>query len=382
MNAPIQRRQILFVDDEPRVLLGLQNSLRAKRQEWNMVFAEGPDAALEELGRGSFDIIITDMRMPKMDGAALLAEVQRRHPAVIRVVLSGQTDPEMAKRAVSVAHLFLAKPCPADTLRAVVQRACDLQASLSDPALRAFASGLDQLPAIPSVYIELRTALESTSSSLEDISQIVEGDPGLTAKLLQLASSAFFGLGQRSSSVAHAIRYLGLDVLRSTYFLLQASQQLALAPGALLEFQRRAIATARLGKRIAPSSVSKEEVFTAGMLAGIGRLLLLGRGKERFDPPPDHAQLGAYLLGVWNLPYAIVEAVALHNKEISTFEPGAVAGVVHVSDRLIERRLQKLELPPIADVELSRLGFTSNWRELDRAAREELERAGGESHGK
>src|SRR5688572_14883812 len=112
-------KNILFVDDEPRVLQGLQNLLRPQRHQWNMFFASGAEAALDALEEDAFDVIVTDMRMPKMDGAALLHVVREKYPCTVRIVLSGQTDEEMAKRAATVEHLFLAKPCRGDKISAV-----------------------------------------------------------------------------------------------------------------------------------------------------------------------------------------------------------------------------------------------------------------------
>ena len=80
---------MVFVDDEPYVLQALGRLLRPMRAEWHMEFAPSAPAALEILARGPFDAVVTDMRMPGMDGAELLDEVKRRHPHVVRIVLSG-----------------------------------------------------------------------------------------------------------------------------------------------------------------------------------------------------------------------------------------------------------------------------------------------------
>jgi DNA-binding NtrC family response regulator len=101
---------ILFVDDEPNVLQGLQRMLRHMRADWDMRFVDSGHAALDAMENERFDAVVTDMRMPGMDGAELLAEVRRRDSGVVRVILSGYSDAESVMRTVGPAHQFLAKP--------------------------------------------------------------------------------------------------------------------------------------------------------------------------------------------------------------------------------------------------------------------------------
>ena len=142
-------KRILFVDDEAHVLDGLRDLLRRQRHEWEMVFALGGDAALRELDAQPFDVVVSDMRMPDIDGATLLARVQERHPETVRIFLSGQTEPKAALRAVPVAHQFLAKPCDREQLRQAIDRACLSQALVADPAVRRAAGAAEMLPSAP-----------------------------------------------------------------------------------------------------------------------------------------------------------------------------------------------------------------------------------------
>lgn len=344
------KRNVLFVDDEPRVLQGLQNLLRKRRHEWNMVFANGGDEALQELEKGPFDVIISDMRMPRMDGAALLAEVQRKYPSTVRIVLSGQTDQDMARRTVTVAHQFLAKPCDGDLLKRVIERTVELQHMLTDPALRAAVGQIGQLPALPHIYAQLSHAIESPSSTTASLARIVEQDPSIAAKLLQLVNSAFFGLGTKTSTIAQAINYLGMEILRSLVLLMHASTGLKVDPEVLKGIQSDAMMTARIAQAIAPKNVDRQEAFTAGLLASIGRVVIAARTAKEPNGAADmmnfsHAQIGAYLLGLWNLPFPIIEAVA-HHREPQRSRPEALdlPVVVHVADALA-RTISRREEP-------------------------------------
>lgn len=111
---------VLFVDDEPDMLKGLRNLFRRDRERWSMSFADSGAGALAELEAHPVDVIVSDMRMPEMDGATLLALVRDRYPAVRRIILSGYANPESMALASEVAHSFLAKPCEARVLRQTI----------------------------------------------------------------------------------------------------------------------------------------------------------------------------------------------------------------------------------------------------------------------
>jgi DNA-binding NtrC family response regulator len=138
-------KRILFVDDEPRLLEGLQRMFRPQRKHWDMLFATSGEQALAILATSPCDVIVTDMRMPGMDGATLLEQVQERYPSLVRIVLSGHVEMEAALRAAPVAHQFLSKPCDPETLRETIERVCDCRARLSDEGIRRVSRELSRL---------------------------------------------------------------------------------------------------------------------------------------------------------------------------------------------------------------------------------------------
>ena len=133
---------VLFVDDEPNVLDGLRRSLRGFRREWDMRFAPGGAAALAILGEAQADVVVSDMRMPGMNGDELLAEVRRRHPQTVRIVLTGECAREAMTRVTTLAHRVLTKPCDPDELRSAIQQAFALQGLLLGPHLGAVVGRL------------------------------------------------------------------------------------------------------------------------------------------------------------------------------------------------------------------------------------------------
>ena len=330
-------RRVLFVDDEPRILEGLRRMLRPQRQAWEMAFAPGGEAALALLEASPFDVIVSDMRMPGMDGAALLTYVREHYPQVVRIVLTGHTEMATALRVVPVAHQFLAKPCDAEMLRVAIERACHLRALLNDDAIRRTVSAVGDLPSLPRTYEALTQALADPEASLQKIAKLVEQDVGISAKILQLVNSAFFGINRSITTISNAVSYIGINTLKSLVLSVEVFRifepKKTLREFSLEELQRHAQVTAFIAARLPVPKHLVDIAVIAGMLHDVGKLILAWKLQDRFsstlreareDHRPlhtveereygfSHAEIGAYLLGLWGLPYAVVEAVALHH---------------------------------------------------------------------
>lgn len=353
-------KRILFVDDEPQVLDGIKDLLRKQRREWDMVFAPGGAAALDEMSRGPFDVVVSDMRMPGMDGAAFLQKVKALYPGTARIVLSGHAEEEMVLKALPVAHQYLSKPCSAEMLRTVIERACELQAWLVDPTIRDLVRKLDKLPSLPAVYWELMRVLADPDVALADVGGIIEQDPAAAAKLLQIVNSAFFGLPQRIVSIDKAVSYLGLQLVKTlaiTLHVFSAAESIRV-PGFSLEWlQESALLVAEIAKELVRDPRRGEEAFTAGLLRDLGKIILAIGVPERFAEAlrlasqsqrplhvvekellgVSHAEVGAFLLGTWGLPLPIVTAVAYHHAPAAAAPgDGEVIVAVHVADALVE----------------------------------------------
>lgn len=313
--VPPGMRRILFVDDEPNVLAGLRNALRQQRHHWEMVFALGPEEALLKVAAQTFDVVVSDMRMPHMDGATLLGEIKRRQPRAVRMILTGQTEQESVMKSVFIAHMFLSKPCEPELLRRVVDRACNLNAILNSEELQMAAGQVDMLPAAPKTYVELNDALIKPNCSVDDVSRIIERDVGLCAKILQLVNSAFFGLPRKIASLSEAVTYLGTLTIKNLAMALEAFAGAAgkadLSPAQLVALQAHSLLAGQIAKWISRThKLNAEEAFLAGVLHEVGWLVKVEGNVATADI--DRALLGAYLLGLWGLPHPITEAVAYH----------------------------------------------------------------------
>ncbi|TWT89472.1 response regulator [Stieleria varia] len=333
--------KVLFVDDEINVLSGLRRMLRNQRSVWEMHFANGGVEALELLEKETFDVIVSDMRMPIIDGAELLTRVSQLYPNTVRLVLSGQSEHEKILRAVGPAHQFMSKPCDPDSLIKTIERACGLRSQLQDDSLKDLISQLSTLPSLPKIYRELVAELESDDASLNRIAQKIGSDIGMTAKVLQLVNSSFFGLPQHVSCPKHAVSLLGLNVIRPLVLTANAFSQFqeSNVPGFSLDrLLEHSLAVATTAKRIAEKESNQastvDDSFIAGMLHDIGKLVLAANLPTQYSEAiriakdeaiplwqaetrvfrSSHAEVGAHLLGLWGLPNPIVEAVAFHHR--------------------------------------------------------------------
>lgn len=336
--------------------------LRGQRKVWDMHFANGGAEALEAMSKESFDVIVSDMRMPGIDGAELLDRVSKLYPNTVRLVLSGQSEHEKIFRAIGPAHQFMSKPCDPDVLIKTIQRACGLHSQLQDVSLKNLTSQISCLPSLPSVYRELVEELESDDASMDRIGDVIGSDLGMTAKVLQLVNSSFFGLPQHVTCPKHAVSLLGLNIIRPLLLTAKAFSQYEdpQVDGFSLEQSvQHSLAVAVTAKRIAEAEASQsqlvDDAFMAGMLHDIGKLILAVNKPESFEEAvklakdeqtpvwkaelqvfgTTHAEVGAHLLGLWGLPDPIVEAVAFHHRPsnacIEGFTPLAA---VHVANAL------------------------------------------------
>ncbi len=335
------KKRILFVDDELLVLEGLQRMLRSMRAEWDMTFVDTGAKALALMAEAPFDVVVSDMRMPGMSGAELLAEVLKRYPKTVRLVLSGHADQALVLKCVGSTHQYLSKPCQPDELKTAIKRAGDLERSLRDQSLRQLVSRLDRLPSIPVLYVRIVEKLQDPEIALDEIGDIVAGDMAMTAKILKLVNSAFFGLGRQISSPSEAVSYLGVETIKSLVLSIHAFSQFAsfrLGAFSIDALWAHSQQTAGLAKEIARMEDADNRVlddaFVAGLLHDSGKLILASNFAAEYDQVlaagragsravlaaeerifgANHAEVGGYLLGLWGLPVPVVEAIALHHQ--------------------------------------------------------------------
>lgn len=368
------RKRILFVDDEATVLNLLKMVCRRIGPEWDSHFAESGPVALQMMAEQPFDVVISDMRMPDMNGVELLYAVMEKYPRTARIILSGYADQQVVMRAVGAVHQYLSKPCDINMLRATLRRILALDRFLTSERMRAVVARIHTLPSLPSLYFDLMKELASPHATTESVGAIISRDISLTAKLLQLVNSAFFGIAQHVNSAAEAIQILGFSTIKALALSIYVFSRFEpeRLPGFPIErLWQHSMATGLLARRIAASEGSDlgliETAFTAGILHDIGKLVLALSFPELYRKAintaltqaipqwraeaevvgASHAEVGAYLLGLWGLPCPIVEAVAWHHQP-RLREPNdfSALSTVHIAN-FIHGRLTPASDPPL-----------------------------------
>ena len=357
------KKNILFVDDDAQVLEGLRLRLHRKRSKWRMQFVESGRKALDILEQERVDVIVSDMRMPEMDGATLLTRVRDLYPGVVRIILSGHAELSSVVRAVPVAHQYLTKPCEPGTLEKIIDRACSLRVLINEEVVQQVVGRIEKLPSRPQIYSQLMTAMSNEKVSSDDIAFILKQDMAMCAKTLQMVNSAFFRLPRMISRIEEAVAHLGFSTIKQIVLAVEIFRY----PGkrmsskfSLDELQSHAFLVANFASSLLGEKQEQEDAFVAGLLHDIGKLVLAVELPEQVDEVvkvmetegismhvaerrlygATHAEVGGYLLGLWGLPCSIVEAVSNHHTPSKVdSEKFGILGAVHIADALISEEV-------------------------------------------
>ena len=361
MNA-LEKKRILFVDDEPMVLKGIQRTLRKMKNVWEMTFTNSGREALAILDEKPMDVIISDMKMPEMDGTQLLMEVKRRHPHIVRLILSGHVEQETTIQSVQFAHQCLSKPCDVEQLKQTLAKLFALREILDDDALKKIVSQIESLPSLPSIYTEIVAEMQSDDPSIQNVATIIGRDVSMTAKILQVVNSVFFGLPQKISNPQQAVMLLGLDTIKALVLSVKIFSEFSQKQYAWFNLDgifNHSVCVSSHAKAIVKSENLDQDLVNyslmAGLLHDLGKLILATNFNDTYEQlmaesrkadrqlweleqnafGTSHAEIGAYLMGLWNIEYPIIEAIAFHHcpsKSAST-QMGLLTAV-HIADGL------------------------------------------------
>ena len=373
------RLRVFFVDDETRVLQGLQRMLRPLRDQWDMVFIEGGEAALIAMASNPADVIVSDMRMPIMSGAQLLTQIMHLYPATVRLILSGQADLQLIHSTIGPVHQYLAKPCDAELLRSTIERAAHVREAL-DGHLRSLVGGIDNLPCLPAAHQALVNGLKAGTAGRTAVRTAVASDLGMSMKVLQLMNSAFFGSPRSVCQIEEAVDLLGIETMQVLAGPLAAFKpvddvQFSGFPAEGLWNHARQVAdlSARIAQGDGATPVEIDVARTAGLLHDVGNLVLAivltdrrnefytllaypeaqAEERDRLLLGTSHAEVGAYLMSLWGLPPQIVDAVAGHHLAELDATASIATRAVRAADALLHHLAESRD---DADPELARLG--------------------------
>jgi HD-like signal output (HDOD) protein/ActR/RegA family two-component response regulator len=330
-------KRILIVDDDAPILESLRLRLHRMQRKWEIVFAGGGECAIEMLEQAHFDVLVTDMRMPGVDGPTLLRTCHERWPHVIRIVLSGYSDSELLNRALPFVHQYLEKPCEPEHLENAVGRCLALHELLERPALRALVGSIRNLPPLPRTFARLKSLMASERASAREVGEVIASDAVVTARVLQMVNSAFFRHARRITNIEQAVTYLGFGTVRNLVMVAEVFGNPvaggAIAARRLDRLQMRATKVATAACALTAGGPHANDALLAALLHDIGYWVLIQECPHDVETALDiasaehislheaetrvlgasHGEIGAYLLGLWGLPYAVIEAVANHH---------------------------------------------------------------------
>ncbi len=358
------KKRVLIVDDDTNVLDGYRRLLRHQGDVWDMTFCDSASGALEQLRKVPFDVLVTDLQMPAMNGVELMTQVIEVAPAVARIVLTGYASMTSSVAVSDLAHQILNKPCDLETLRDAIDYGCQIQSMITCERVKQAVGRVGRLPSPPIIYHELNRALAEDTTDAAVITRIIEQDMMISAKLLQLVNSAFFGLKLQVACLEQAVTLLGVrqirDIVLATH-LFEAFPKARGGDGLNLECLREhSVAVAKLARSIVLEEGGGRELadqaFVGGLLHCFGMLVLASNGFAKYNKAVDycrrknrtlievekvlfgatHAEAGAYLLGLWRIPPVIVEAVLMHQQPRRLSSGGwSPLAAVHVADALL-----------------------------------------------
>lgn len=334
-------KHILFVDDTEHVISGIQRQLRPYRGQWHLHFATCGKQALELMQRQPIDLIVCDMMMPEMRGDELLAKVAAAYPGTVRMILSGYTDETNLRLGLEVAHQYLAKPCSAEILRETLCQVFKIQACVDNPRIAAEVGEASQLPSLPKIYHELNAAIGDERATSAQIADIFAKDMVLSAKLLHLVNSPYFGLQRTVSNLTDAINLIGLKKLNSLVLSVHVKTAFPVNDPAVERYMeylwQDAARVAELARLITLSERQSDDrpdqAYLGGLLHNMGLLIFMSRCGDKLkilveqavnsDKPPaelemsifgfTRAEAAAYVLSLWKIPPRIIESILLQN---------------------------------------------------------------------
>ena len=328
------KKSILFVDDDTNLLSGLKRLLRSLHEDWDLHFISDPEQAVIDIGQGHYDVIITDMRMPKVDGSQVVQAAKLSSPESVRIVLTGQAEFDCLLNTMGKAHRFLSKPCDSELLKQVILGTRSYANLLEESELRPIILNVEQLPCSTKQFDQLSSLCESPEVKIEQICALATQDLSLAANLVRFSSSALCGPKQLAATGDQAARHLGLEAVKK---LSRRGVLCATFVDPVFETYLRRL-TSAANERLAQAEtlypdLEKDEAQIVCLFQDVAKIVLynvfgadyrviiaesiknphreLELERECFGT--THCEVGALMLGLWGLSDRVVSAVQGHH---------------------------------------------------------------------
>lgn len=354
--------RILAVVRQPEALQDLANEMRRTQPGWILEFAENPSRALQRIAHKNYDAVISDLGIPSQSGLDFLQKVRERCPDVLRIIWTSHASWQLGLQLLGLVHQHLTRADSPAVLIEHLQSSLSVGHHLKSAALRRIIGQVQSLPSIPALYFELLQVLRAPDSDANNVAAIISRDLAMTAKMLKLANSPFFGLDHQITNPVEAVIQLGVETVERLVLLIQIFSLFKNVDLGFFSTERlwsHSWDCGRLARRVAEleqhSTEAANLITTAGLLHDVGKLLLATAFAHDFQQAlncaheqniplwqaeqnvfgASHADVGAFLLSLWGLPDRIVEAVLRHHQPgACSSSPLCPAGCVHLANAL------------------------------------------------
>jgi len=381
------KTRILLIDDQIDCLDQLKASLSSKQDDWTLEFSNNPQQALESIFSDPPTIVICDYSMPQINGAQLLREAESAHPFLHRFIIAEREDMGILEDGIGSAFHFLPKPCPADRLISEIQRCLSVEKWLGKTQIKNIVGTLGELPSLPSIYLKIVEALNDSNVSIESVGKAISTDITISARILKIVNSSYFGFEETISDISQAVSVLGIETVKNLVLAIQvfSESQHGKPDSQTDQLWQHSMNVATAAKNLmmyeTGSSKLAEGAYTSGLFHDIGKLIMQRAAPSAYESAQEfaqkkeipsweaedevlgcnHAEAGAYLLARWGLPIEVIESAALHHEPVnSSGSSFSSLAAVYVGNRLLKEK----QTNPNTEYEckfISGLGKSTEW---------------------
>ena len=330
-------KRILFVDDETQILRSITRLFMDT--EYEVLKAESGAEALELLEIEQVDVIVSDMKMPKMTGYELLSQVKKKFPNIVRIILSGFSDERIVFDALqkNIAKLYILKPWENTVLINTIEKVFQIENLLrNNEKVLKLVNNAEELPTIKTSYQKIINVIES-DKEIYKIVEAIEADNSIVIKLLHIVNSSYYSV--KTGSIKRAVAYLGLDNIKNIVIASAFIDGLSFNSKdnkRLEELWEHAFIANRIISLIYTEFLNKkipETEMNAGLLSNVGIIFMIHSFHDKYMEifeeieknnvdiielenkafGTNHQEIGGYLLQWWDIPLPIVEAALYHH---------------------------------------------------------------------
>jgi HD-like signal output (HDOD) protein len=351
-------KRILIADADVKTWDELCHTLG---ESWKVTGVTTRGAALAEVEKQPFDVVVANFDLPEMGGAELLNLVRVNHPNTLRFVAAGEATKDKVAREMTGDHQFLATPFDPSTFKNAIERSPAASYGMTS-SMRELVGRIRTFPTIPSLYVEVVNALKDPNATTEDIGGIIAKDMAMTTKLVQVLNSAYYSLPRTITDPTEAVGILGFETVKSLIMAVKLLSQFDKVKPVYFSIDsiwRHSTNVARTARVMALLETGDTEcsgiAYTAGLMHDLGKVILAANFDSQYHGAhaiarkqqiplwevekdifgASHGEMGAYLLNLWGLSTAVVNIAALHHHPTRSGDKVFTAlTAVHVANAL------------------------------------------------